>query len=148
MSVSTTATDPVEAVKDILGGYTGWSITAPEVYHQNEVSQADKQNKPDPAIYVWSPTEADFSQFSADNDDLLEDPIIEASIWGLNESDVFTYYRETISLLQEYADDNYTNTEFHHIRPSSGTDNRNEKIAERTDHYIMNVQADVEILGR
>jgi len=147
MSVSSTSDDSVQAVIDILDGYTGWSLTAPDVYHQHDVSQSDKQNKPDPAIYVWSPADADLSQFSGDNDSLIDRRVIEASIWVLDSSsDCFTYQDDVVDLFQDYADDNYSNLNFHHIRPSSVTDSRSEKITTQTDHYIMAVQADMQDL--
>jgi len=146
MSVSSSATDPVQTVIELLDGYTGWSLDSPEVYNQNEISQQERTSNPDPAIYVWSPVDASIEQFSADNDSLLETRTIEASVWTLDNSDTFTYHREAVDFLQEYADDNYATVNFHHIQPNSVTDSRSEKIARQTDHYVMSIQAEVEDL--
>lgn len=144
MSVSSTSTDAVQTIIDILDGYTGWTLTTPDVYHQHDVSQSDKQNKPDPAIYVWSPVDADLSQFSGDNDSLIDVRTVEASIWVLeSSSDAHTYHDDVVQFLQEYAGDNYSNLEFHHVRPQAVTDSRSEKVTSMTDHYILSVQVEV-----
>lgn len=147
MSVSSSSNDAVQAVIDVLDGYTGWTLTAPEVYSQEEVSQQDKQANPDPAIYVWSPTDADLRQFSGDSDSLIDRRTVEASIWVLDSSsDCHTYHDDVVEFLQDYAGDNYTNLNFHHIRPNSVTDSRSEKVARMTDHYIMSVQVEIQSL--
>jgi hypothetical protein len=146
MSVSTSTPDAVQAVIDVLDGYTGWTNTSPDVYHQHDVSQQDKQSKPDPAIYVWSPTDGDLSQFSGDNDSLVDIRTVECSIWTLDATDTHEYHEDTIDFLQSYAGDNYSNLDFHHIRPNSVTDSRSENVARMTDHYIMSIQVELQEL--
>jgi len=146
----TTSTDGVQTVINVLSDATQfgyWSLDAPEVYHNQEVAQKSKENNPDPAMYVWSPVDGSLEQFSADNDDLNTDRTVEIQIWTLETdstgSDCQTYHEEVIDFLQEYADDNYQNTEFHYIQPESVTDSRSDHIARMTDHSIMSVQVEV-----
>jgi hypothetical protein len=143
MSVTSTATDSVQAVVDLLTGYTGWSLTAPEVYKLQELSQQQRENNPDPAIYVWSPVDASLDQFDAEYSNIDETRTVECQIWTLDGGNAETYHQETIDFLAEYANDNYTNTEFHHVRPTSATDSRSDHIRQLTDHYILSVQAEV-----
>jgi hypothetical protein len=143
MSVSSASTDAVQMVVDLLDGYTGWSLTAPEVYQHQELSQKQKENNPDPAIYVWSPVDGSLDQFGAEYDHIDETRTVEAQIWTLDAGNAETYHQETIDFLAQYANDNYSQLEFHHIRPQSTTDSRSEHIRQLTDHYILSVQSDV-----
>ena len=43
MSVTSNSTDAVDTIIDLLGGYSGWSLDAPEVYHNQEVAQKSKE---------------------------------------------------------------------------------------------------------
>jgi hypothetical protein len=143
---TSTNKDVIEMVKEVLQGaeaFGFWSLSEPDFYRQNEVSQRDKQNNESPSLYVWSPIDADLAQFSGDTDSQTDIRTVEISIWTLDNSNTHTYHEDCIDLLQEYADDNYTNIEFHHIRTNASSDMRAEHIARQTDHYIMNVQAEV-----
>jgi len=143
MSVTSTSTDSVQTIVDLLDGYTGWSLNDPEVYLHQEVSQQEKENNPDPAIYVWSPVDADLSQGAAGAEYYTEFRTVEAQIWTLNSQNntaTETYHQEAIDFLREYSNDNESNTTFHKIQPDSATDSRSEHIRRMTDHYIMSVQ--------
>lgn len=144
MSVSSNSTDAVETVKELLDGFTGWTLATPEVFRHDEISQQEKENNPDPALYVWSPVDATFEQFSGDNEVLDEMRTVEIQHWNLDSaSNAETYHQDVIDFLNDYADDNESQTTFHFIQPTSATDNRADKIVQRTDHYIFSVQVDV-----
>lgn len=149
MSVSTSSRDPVQAVVDILDGYTTWTNTAPAVFRQQDVSQKARENRSDPTIYVWSPVDGTLDQFDAEYSTYDETQVVECSIWVLDtagedsSTEVLQYRDDTIDILGDYANDNGQNIAFHHIRPTSTTDSRQEHITRRTDHLIMSVQADI-----
>jgi len=143
MSVSSTSTDAVQVVVDILDGYTGWTLSAPEVYEWAEVSQQEREHNPDPALYVWAPADATLDQFGAEYNHIDETRIVEVQVWDLDRDDVETYHQDVIDFFATYANDNEQNTPFHHIRPTSATDSRSEHTRQRTDHYIMSVQCDL-----
>lgn len=143
MSVTSNSDDAVQTIVDLLDGYTGWTLSSPEVYKHQEVAQQEKENNPDPAMYVWSPVDASLEQFSGDNDTLNENRTVEVQIWTLDSDDSETYHQETIDFLNQYADDNYSNIEFHFVQPESATDSRSDHIARMTDHFILSVQVGV-----
>jgi len=145
MSVSTTSSDPVETVLNLLTGYSGWSNATPGVEFQHESSQQTKQNRPDPYIYVWSPVDADLQQFDGEHSAISEFETVEASVWVLSGTGnaqfrvAQDYQDEMVDFLQQYAGDNEENTTFHQVRPTSKSDYRHENVARRTDHYVMSV---------
>ena len=143
MSVTSNSTDAVDTIFDLLDGYTGWSLTDPEVYKQWNVSQQERENNPDPAIYIWSPVDADLSQGDAEASYYSEFRTVEASVWTLDNDSSETYHQEIIDFLRQYSNDNESNTTFHKIRPQSATDSRSEKITRMTDHYILSVQVEL-----
>lgn len=148
MSVSSSSTDVVQAVIDILEGYTTWTNTTPEVYKQSEVPQSERESASNPRIYVWSPVDESMEGLGAKREKTVSTKTIECSAWVLTDSDgsAFTeceqYKQDIIDILEDYVTDNYANIEFLNIRPSSSTDSRQERIAQRTDHYVMSVQAE------
>lgn len=149
MSINSSSNDPVQTVIDLLSGYAGWTHSAPEVYEQEEVSQQEKISNPDPAIYVWSATDASLDQFDAEYSAIDETIPVECAIWIMGSSAYDTssrvndYKDDTIDFLAQYANDNEQQITFHHIRPVSFTDNRSEKVSNMTDHEIATVQANV-----
>lgn len=140
MSVSSTSTDPVDAIYDLLNGYTGWTNATPEVRYQWKWSPDQRENSRDPAIYVWSPTEGSYDAFDAEYSHLDEGQTIEANIWTLDDSETSTYSEDVVDFLSEYGNDNESQTEFHRIRPQNNNDMRQENIARKTDHFIASVQ--------
>jgi hypothetical protein len=140
---SSGSTDAVQTIADLLDASTQWSLPDPEVYLLQEISQQQRENNPNPAIYVWSPVDGSLDQFDAEYSHIDETRTVECQIWNLDGIEAETYHQEVIDLLSQYANDNYRNTEFHHIRPTSATDSRSDHIRQLTDHYILSVQAEV-----
>ena len=148
MSVSSTEDDPVDAVIEVLEGYS-WTNTTPEVWRQSEQDQQYRENNPDPAIYVWSPVDADLSALGAKREKTDESWTVECSIWILSDAstDAYNickqYQSDLVDILEDYVTDNYENLNFYNVRPQSVTDSRQESIASRTDHLVMGVQAEL-----
>lgn len=145
--------DIVAAVIEVLQGatdYDSWTLTGPEVYRQSEISQRERENNPDPSMYVWSPVDATLDPFDAEYSRVNETRTVEVSIWVLGDAsnsgfgDCETYQQDVIDILSQYGNDNETNIEFRDLKPASVTDSRQEHITRQTDHYIMSVQAEVE----
>lgn len=152
MSVSSSSTDIVQAIIDILDGYTTWTHTKPAVYKQPEVPQSERESASEPRVYVWSPVDTSMEALGAKREKTIDRKTIECSAWILTDSDGSAfdasedYKQDIIDILEDYSTDNYSNIEFHNIRPTSSTDSRQERIAQRTDHYVQSVQAEIEDL--
>lgn len=143
MSVTSTSENATDTIVDLLSGYTGWSITAPEVYAKRELSQSQRENNPDPALYVWSPVDTDFSEMDAEGSRLRQNSTVEIEVWTLNESNTEIYSRECVDYLSNYMRDRYQQTNWHQIVPINAADNRSEHIRQMTDHYIYTVQIEL-----
>ena len=145
MSATSNASDPVQAVVDLLNGAATsvWTNADPEVHLQWDVSQRGKENNPDPALYVWSPVEGNFDAFDGEYSSLDETQTVEVDCWTMDAQETATLSDDVIQFLSEYGNDNESNTQFLHIRPSSVNDARAEHIARQTDHYIATLQITV-----
>lgn len=161
VSVRTDATDPVQAIIDILsgasttsggyglaygylyGGAETWTNAAPEVHQWESKSQEYREQNPDPALYVWSPSESDRPAFAGEYDLIDERQFVGVSVWTTSEQDVVDYAGDVVDLLEEYGTDNEVRTAWVTIRPSSENDLRAEKVSRRTDHYQTVVNVDL-----
>jgi hypothetical protein len=143
-SATATDADAVQTVVDLLSNNSGWTNTDPEVFRHEELSQQQKENNPDPAIYVWSPVDATLDKFSADGDTIDERRTVEAQIWDLDSSNrAEQYHQDVIDFINAYSNDNESNTPFHFLKPVSATDSRSDHIRQLTDHYILSVEIEV-----
>lgn len=144
---STTATDPVKAVTEILSGADGyglWTPTqAPQVKRLNDYSQKQRERENDPTLYVWSPVEGTLDAFDAKFTRMDESNTVEVSAWTLDRADTAQYSSDVIQIASEYATDNEANTAFHQIRPTNENDLRSEHIRRKTDHFVTNVTIEV-----
>lgn len=170
MSVTTSSTDPVQTVYDILngasefsggyglaygylyGGKDTWTNTAPEVYKRWNWGQQDREMNNDPAIYIWSPESSNRPAFSADYDTINQNQVVEASVWMPDgdsnaETKVSEYAVDVINLLEEYGTDNKGRTKWNWIRPTADNDFRAENITRKTDHFVINVIAELRRLS-
>lgn len=143
MSVSSSSSDPVQAIFDLLDGFTGWTEPAPEVRKQWNWSPDQRENTKDPALYVWSPVEGSLEAFDAEYSHIDDTQTVEINIWTLDPDTVDSYANDVIQFLSEYGNDNESNTVFHRIRPNSVNDLRQEKIARKTDHYVITVTTEL-----
>lgn len=137
----------VEAVETIVGllenaDSTNWQNSDPDRIDQfQEFSEKGRQNYPDPALYIWSPVDADLQAFDAEYSHIDETRTVEIQVWTLDNTDTAQYHQDVIDFVAQYGNDNEENTTFHRIRPTSADDLRSEKVARQTDHYVATVQA-------
>lgn len=145
MSTSSTSTTPVETVFDLLTGEasTTWTLTAPQIEYQWDVPQQAREQNSSPHLYLWGPSEGSLESFSMDGEQMDQSSIVEVSVWTFDADDTNTYKDDVIDILSQYYTDNTTNTTFNTVRPSNIGDHRNEKVARTTDHFVINVQADL-----
>lgn len=148
MSATSTSTDPVTAIVDILQGVadTQWHNDTPPdtIEDRTETTPKGRENNPNPALYVWRPVETSISREDAEGSMYTEPHTVEIAVWAMQDNRTFNYHRDVIHILEQYDRDNESNTEFHKIQPSSISDRRTEKIVRTTDHYIIGVQAEAE----
>lgn len=143
---TTTNTDPVLGVKEILEGaedFGIWNQDPPEIRKQWNWSPDQRENSKDPAIYLWSPIEGETPAFDAEYSHVDEFNTVECSVWTLDENATISYADRIIDLFGEYANDNELRTPFNRLRPDNPSDLRSEKIATKTDHYVTNIQIGV-----
>jgi len=143
--VQTDARDPVAAIVDILTGINNqfWTMAPPDSDNINpvwETTEKGRQNNPENALYVWSPTDTDIQQFDGEYSQTIQNATVEVQVWTLDEGETERGYRDVVNILTSYANNNESITNFQYIRPQTMADNRSEKIARQTDHYIASVQ--------
>jgi len=145
MSVSTNATEAVEAVYEILDNTTTWTNAAPDVFYMWEIPTSEKGPGADmpPQIYVWELVDMSITKFSADGDLTNEVHTVMAQIWLLKDSDetlIREYQRDIIDLFTEYYSDVRSRTTFVELRPISAADFREQSIPAASDYFINEVE--------
>jgi hypothetical protein len=150
MSATSTKPQAVDAVLELLqdSDPSVWTNQKPEAYHYFAHSQSERGpgHEMPPYLYVWNPTDGDIQQFDAENSHQLEYLTVEIQVWTLDEQDATLYQRDLLQFMSEYARDNYEQTRFHQIRPTTQSDYRSEKPARPTDHYVTGVEVETEDL--
>jgi len=152
MSVTTNATDLVEAVYEILEGTpaTSWTLDAPKIYYLWDVPVGDRGPGADmPAqMYVYENVDTSINKFSADGNSVDSTQTVMVQMWVLKNDDtphdIITYRDDVIDLFTEYYSDNQNTTTFTEVRPTASGDFREQVTPSMTDYYIV----EVEILGR
>lgn len=148
MSVSSTSTDPVDTIIDILDGtaQSNWpNGTKPStIEKQWEHTFQWKKNQANPAAYVWSPERGSQDQFGPDHETKIRGETIDVDVWALDDSNVDSISGDVISILEDYWMDSQENTQWDRIRPESPDDRRAEKLARMTDHYVVSVRVALE----
>jgi len=152
MSASSTSEFATQTIVDLLDGtadadYDRTQNAPDRIAPIWEFDHNDRINYPDPAFYVWSPTDASIEKFSIDGDNLLEDSTIETLIFTLDATKTKEYQRDVLEILSDYYDDNEDRTDYYEIAPQSVSDLRNEHISGRTDHYIASVTVETNRFG-
>jgi len=148
MSATTSKTEYVEAIVDLLKNAASsvWSTTQdPNVFRWQAKSQQERgpgATQP-PELYVWMPTSAPINRLTADNDLLEELPNIEIHVYTLTESDTSDLARDLISFFSDYMSDRENRTEYADIVPVNAEDFREQKLAQRTEHFVYTVEIEV-----
>ena len=109
-----------------------------------EYSHNDRINFPDPALYVYAPTEATIDKFSIDADTTNQTNTVEILVMTLSEVKTRSYQQQFIRYLAQFYDDNQTETGFHRFQNITASDIRNEHITQQTDHYIASITVEVQ----
>jgi len=147
MSVSTNATEAVEAAYEILDNTTTWSNDAPDVYYMWEIPTSEKGPGADmpPHVYVWELLDSSISKFSSDGTLTNETQTIGIQIWVLkdeNETFIREYQRDIVDLFTEYYVDVQNLTTFVEFRPISSADFREQSIPAASDYFINEVEVE------
>jgi len=147
MSISTTATNPTQAVIDILEGYGNWPAQSPDTFRIEQVTpRSQMQGSNSLAIYAWTSSPIEQDDFAAEGDTSDDSTTVQVLIKGLDESDTQKTATEARKLLEEYNRDNGSLTEFHEINPSQTRDLRDENNKRSTDPFIFGIQVRVQRL--
>lgn len=146
MSATSSSTEPVDMVVDLLDGAAvgQWTNASPDVFYLEDVPQADRGPSQDqPAhLYVWMPAGGPIEGLSGDWTSTTEQNTVEIQVWSLDRGECAVYKEDVINFLSLYANDNEENTLFHRVRPSNQDDMRGQNQARRTNHFVMTVEVD------
>ncbi|UXF50255.1 hypothetical protein 7865G3C9_16 [Haloquadratum phage sp.] len=139
--------DPIQHMVGILNDITASELSLPKPERIDpiwEYSHNDRVNFPDPALYVYAPTEATIDKFSIDADTTNQTNTIEILIMTLAQERTRAYQQDFVRYLTQFYDDNQTETGFHRFANITASDIRNEHITQQTDHYIASVTVEVQ----
>jgi len=147
MSVSD-STDPTDAVIDILvaSDTSEWTFSKPGIKRYEDISVKGRENTQSDTVYVHSPTELSLDRFSAEPADQTEEGNAQILIYSLVENRAREHARDVVEIIRQYMNDNYDSTEFHNIEPTAIVDNRAQKVARQTDHFVYAVDIEMERL--
>jgi len=144
MSVTSSESEPVDAVKDLLEQQdsSNWTNQAPVIEYVHKVPFSEKgPGDGQPAeLFVWQPVDSDISKLTADGRHLDEDHNVEVQIWTLTESETVEYQRDVIQIFGDYLDSQQDTTEFITLPPTSTRDLRSDKLPRKTSHYLATVE--------
>jgi hypothetical protein len=143
MSISS-ADSHVQVVIELLQAEpdTTWSISgSPRIRDFFDDASAEKgpgANQP-PVIYVYSPTAATLERHSMDDAQFYRENTAQILIMSLSQSQVVDVQNDVINILSEYLQDNRNDTPFNDLAPTAAADNREQKEARLTDHFVAQV---------
>jgi len=149
MSISTTETDPVETVYDLLEQAATdsslWTNTPPEVFFYWDIAFQEKGPGADmpPRVYVWSPTASQTPPFSADGDEFDTEATVEIQLWSLDEREVKVLQNDITQFLSQYFADNANQTDFVNVFPVNKSDYREQKPSRKTQSYVMAIEVEL-----
>jgi len=137
--------DPIDAIVKLLNKDITYQLDKPKrIAPIWEYSHNDRINFPNPALYVYPPTETPIDKFSIDGDSTNQTNTIEILIMTLDETKTRGYQSDIVTGLTQFYDDNQQQTEFHRFENITASDIRNEHITQQTDHYIGSVTVEVQ----
>jgi len=145
-------TDPKDAILSLLSQATQWPGSKPLLKRIEETTPSERQHTTAPAIYAHKPVSDELTRLSADAD-LIETETVQLYIYTLDgegrdpHKRCREYRTRVIQILQQYMDDNYTDTAFGSIEPVGATDARDGTIHRQTDHFIYAVDVETRRLG-
>ena len=144
MSATSSAVAPVDAIIDLLEGAdsSDWTNADPSVFSwwdRNQQERGPGDGQPG-HLYVWMPVSSTIDRLSADAQVLIEDSTVEIWVFTLDANETLEYARDVIFYLSDYMNDNEQDTVFHNLEPTGVEDLREQKLTERTDHYVYTVE--------
>jgi hypothetical protein len=150
MSISS-ADSHVQVVIDLLQAEpdTSWSVTgSPRIkdYFDDAASEKGPGAGQPPVIYVWSPTAATLDRHSMDDNQFYRQNTAQVLITSLGEKQAIDVQNDVVQILSEYLQDNRTDTPFNDLAPTQAADNREQKEARLTDHFVTQVTVETKNL--
>ena len=147
---STQEETPVKAIQELLSQADNsvWSTETPEVYLWEERSQDERgpgQGMP-PELYVSQLTGGPIERISADGVLFRETPTCEIWVYSLDDTETAQLARDVISYMSEFMDNQEANSPFVDMQPSNVEDYREQKLRKVTQHYIYEVEIEMEKL--
>jgi len=139
----------VDAVFEILQDAkvnNEFTAANPELFKLFEISTQERENNPNPALYVWSPTETSFERFSADGNRLIRNGSVEIIVATLDASVTVALSQDTVDVLGDFIGDHHDKTELRTVEPESATDDRASTVFRHTDHYTGTVSVSSQVL--
>jgi len=109
-----------------------------------EYSHNDRVNFPNPALYVYTPSDASIDKFGIEGDSFNQTITIEILIMTLESTETQAYISDTAELITQLYDDNTANSNFHRFGNINLADLRNEHVPQQTDHYIGTVTFEIQ----
>jgi len=140
--VFTDSDDPVDAFKIILQEVRSqaYALSRPDVFAMWEVDPQQRLKKPDPAVYVWSPTAGSLDRFSADGDLTTDSRTVELMVMTYSASATHRYTENIIDIVGDYVDDNAQLTVYEDVDVDTVADERGDHIFGESDHYINTIE--------
>ncbi|AFH22400.1 hypothetical protein OSG_eHP24_00125 [environmental Halophage eHP-24] len=109
-----------------------------------EYSHNDRINFPNPALYVYTPSDASIDKFGIEGESFNQTITIEILVMTLEATETQAYISETAELITQLYDDNTANSNFHRFGNINLADLRNEHVPQQTDHYIGTVTFEIQ----
>ncbi|UXF50702.1 hypothetical protein 7908G4F8_30 [Haloquadratum phage sp.] len=109
-----------------------------------EYSHNDRVNFPNPALYVYTPSDASIDKFGIEGESFNQTITIEILVMTLEATETQAYISETAELITQLYDDNTANSNFHRFGNINLADLRNEHVPQQTDHYIGTVTFEIQ----
>jgi hypothetical protein len=109
-----------------------------------EYSHNDRMNFPNPALYVYTPSDASIDKFGIEGESFNQTITIEILVMTLESTETQAYLSETAELITQLYDDNTANSNFHRFGNINLADLRNEHVPQQTDHYIGTVTFEIQ----
>lgn len=156
MSATSTSTDPVQTIVDLLDGTAepNWPGGTKPTYIERrwDSSRNEKRRRKDPAAYAFSPDIGTQRQYGPDADTKIRTEVIDVNVWARDHAVADTVASDVITILEDYWNDGQASTAWNRIRPQSADDQRGEDTLEtvmgrRDNQYIITPRIELEREG-
>jgi len=141
--------NPTDAIIEVLEDEKDTFSESFEVYRHDEVVPKNRENNPNPALYVFESTGLEINRLGitpGEPDSQTQDGGVFIRIYALEEEIVKTLSEELFTFFKGFLDDNYTETDFLNFEISSITDARASRMSRQTRHYVFEIEIQTERL--